>query len=149
MHDNSSLNELQIPASKSVVVFDGECAFCDGFVSKVLAKDHAQNFIFVPRQSPLGEKLVQKFNLQDYAGKSMVLLSAGQTFVRSTAALKILQSLEGTKFISSCLLLLPLVVRDTGYRIFSSLRYKLFGRLESCRIPSAAERGRVLWDSFN
>ena len=39
---------------------------------------------------------------------------------------------------------LPRPLADLGYRIFAKLRYRVFGRLDECRAPTPAERGRFL-----
>lgn len=39
---------------------------------------------------------------------------------------------------------LPRLLTDLGYRIFARLRYFVWGRRDTCRIPSPAERSRFL-----
>jgi predicted DCC family thiol-disulfide oxidoreductase YuxK len=38
--------------------------------------------------------------------------------------------------------LLPPAVLDLGYRLFARFRYDLFGKYDSCRVPSESERAR-------
>lgn len=89
----------------------------------------------------------------------MVLVESGkkenrapQWFVRSSAVLRIAARLQPTWLFSLLwlVLLLPAIVRDTGYRIFASLRYRLFGKFASkeasaeCREITRALRPRFL-----
>jgi len=39
---------------------------------------------------------------------------------------------------------LPRALTDTGYRLFARVRYRVFGRLDACRIPGPGERERML-----
>ena len=39
---------------------------------------------------------------------------------------------------------LPRAVTDLGYRLFARLRFRIFGRLDACRVPSPLERARFL-----
>jgi predicted DCC family thiol-disulfide oxidoreductase YuxK len=38
----------------------------------------------------------------------------------------------------------PRAVRELGYRLIASWRYRIWGRLESCPLPTAEERERFL-----
>jgi predicted DCC family thiol-disulfide oxidoreductase YuxK len=44
----------------------------------------------------------------------------------------------------TALWLIPLPLRDLGYNIIARIRYRLFGKRETCRIPTPAERARFL-----
>jgi predicted DCC family thiol-disulfide oxidoreductase YuxK len=39
---------------------------------------------------------------------------------------------------------LPAVLLDLLYRAFARVRYRVFGRMDACRVPSADERARIL-----
>jgi predicted DCC family thiol-disulfide oxidoreductase YuxK len=39
---------------------------------------------------------------------------------------------------------LPRAATDLGYRLFARARYRLFGRLDACRVPGPGERARML-----
>jgi predicted DCC family thiol-disulfide oxidoreductase YuxK len=39
---------------------------------------------------------------------------------------------------------IPRSLRDVGYRIVARLRYRIWGRLENCPIPTEAERAKFL-----
>ncbi len=65
--------------------------------------------------------------------------------VRSAAVVSVGQYLGGVWRVLSVLLrFLPLSVRDYAYDVFARRRFQWFGRRESCRIPSAAERERFI-----
>jgi predicted DCC family thiol-disulfide oxidoreductase YuxK len=39
---------------------------------------------------------------------------------------------------------IPRPLRDLGYRIIARLRYRIWGRFETCPIPTALERAHFL-----
>ena len=39
---------------------------------------------------------------------------------------------------------IPRPIRDVGYRLVARFRYRLFGRLDTCPIPTASEQNRFL-----
>jgi len=63
---------------------------------------------------------------------------------KSTAVLKSIQSLGGGWRIVSIFLLLPAFIRDWIYNQIASVRYKLFGKREACRVPSKNEKSKIL-----
>ena len=45
---------------------------------------------------------------------------------------------------AALLRLVPRVVRDWAYDLFARNRYRMFGRRDACRLPSAEERARFI-----
>jgi predicted DCC family thiol-disulfide oxidoreductase YuxK len=46
--------------------------------------------------------------------------------------------------IGGTLRLVPPPLRDVGYSLVARYRYRIFGKKETCRLPTPAERGRFL-----
>jgi predicted DCC family thiol-disulfide oxidoreductase YuxK len=65
--------------------------------------------------------------------------------VRSKAVFRMASFLEGggVKMLS-LFTVLPQVIADAGYDLVASLRYRIFGKLDQCRIPKPEERARFL-----
>ncbi len=76
----------------------------------------------------------------------MVLrMPTGETYVRSAAAVRVLWLVGGVwGWLGTLLWLVPLPLRDLGYRLFAASRYRLFGRHETCRLPQPGEAERLL-----
>ena len=71
--------------------------------------------------------------------------AAERLLVRSEAILTMLGELpQPWLAVAGTLRLVPRGVRDLGYRLVARWRYRIWGRLESCPIPTAAERDRFL-----
>lgn len=63
---------------------------------------------------------------------------------RSDAILRTLVSLGGAWRLMAVFFLLPRPLRDALYRWVARHRYAWFGRRDSCRLPTAAEKSRFL-----
>ncbi|HZB88569.1 MAG TPA: DCC1-like thiol-disulfide oxidoreductase family protein, partial [Terracidiphilus sp.] len=70
---------------------------------------------------------------------------AEEILTRSNAAIAMLATLPAPwTAVATMLRIIPRPLRDLGYRFIARFRYRLAGRLESCPIPTPAERARFL-----
>jgi len=70
--------------------------------------------------------------------------SPSVAYIRSTAIFATLGSLPFPLSLACLLLLLPLAVRDTGYKAFAAVRYRVFGMSSQCRVMTKEGRKRFL-----
>jgi predicted DCC family thiol-disulfide oxidoreductase YuxK len=138
----ATLGRPRATPQNAVLLFDGVCNLCNGWVRFVIARDTRAVFRFAPLQSPAGVRLAGHSAAQ--ALESMVLLHKGKTYVGSAAVLRTLALLGPPWGLLKYLLAVPRPVRDAVYRFVAARRYRWFGRLEACRLPTPAERGRFL-----
>lgn len=127
-----------------MVLFDGVCNLCNGTVRFIARRDPGARFRFAALQSPIGRELLGVSALPDGALETLVLLEEGRLFVRSTAALRIARRLSGLWPLAYGAIVIPRPIRDGVYRLIARHRYRLFGRQETCMIPSADLRSRFL-----
>jgi predicted DCC family thiol-disulfide oxidoreductase YuxK len=64
--------------------------------------------------------------------------------LRSDAVLEVVSSLGGIYRATAVFWVIPRVLRDAVYRIVARSRYWVFGRSDSCRVPTPDERDRFL-----
>ncbi len=125
---------------KPIIFFDGVCGLCNKSVDFLIVRDKKQIFLFAPLQ---GETAKQK--LPPVADmESVVLLDEKGMHDKSTAALKILIRLGGIWKLSVIFFAVPKFIRDPIYNVIAKNRYKIFGKKESCRLPTPEERVRFL-----
>lgn len=130
-------------AAIQIIFFDGHCNLCNHFVDFVLRRDKQGLFKIASLQGATAEKLLAP-QLRE-SMNSLVLLQENVNSVESTAALKIFRQLPGwPSLIGYCGFVLPRPLRDAIYRFIAKHRYTLFGRRETCRVPTAQERARFL-----
>jgi predicted DCC family thiol-disulfide oxidoreductase YuxK len=131
-----------------IVFFDGVCGLCDRLVQFVLRRDRQARFRFAPLQGRLAARELPPRGARPQDLDTLYVLTAdGQLLSRSRAAFFILRHLPGGWPILAALRVLPAFLTDLGYRLVARLRYRLFGRFDQCRIPSAADRDRVIDDA--
>lgn len=128
---------------KPVVLFDGECNFCDSSVQFIIKRDVEGVFQFASLQSDAGQELLKKFNVPDGVD-SMILIENGKVYYKSEAALRICRSLKGAWKLLYALIIVPRPLGDLVYDFIARNRYKWFGKKDSCMLPPPHIRKRFL-----
>ena len=135
-----------------LVGFDGHCGLCNGLVRWLLRRDRKDRMRFVELESEKMAGLLARHGLQGAGGAlgtMVVVLEAGgvgeRVLVRSDAVVALLRELNWPwTWVGGALRVAPRVVRDWGYGLVARWRYRIWGRLESCPVPTAEERGKFL-----
>ena len=135
--------ETASPLPERIVLFDGVCGFCNHTVDFLLQRDSAGLLMFAPLQGTTAARLIPT-DVRDRLN-TMAYYRQGEVFYRTAAVVQILRDLGGLwAGLGTLLWLIPGPIRDIGYRCVSVVRYRLFGKHESCRMPTAEERDRFL-----
>ena len=130
-------------ASLPVIFFDGVCGLCNVWVDFVIARDNQGRFHFSPLQGETARDWLQM--TPDSPLDSVALADAAGIHRKSDAVWRILVQLGGVWRPTGWLLrLVPRAVRNWGYDLVARHRYRWFGKKESCRLPTPAERERFL-----
>ena len=132
------------PGLQRVVVFDGICNFCNGWVRFLLRYDHAGLYQLAPMQGRTGAALLSEQGLDPRDPTSFLMLDAQGAHFSSSAILRVLVSLGGVWRLSAVFWLIPRPIRDLGYRTLARNRYRWFGRTEACPLPSPQHAARFL-----
>jgi predicted DCC family thiol-disulfide oxidoreductase YuxK len=130
---------------RAVVLFDGVCNLCDGFVQWVIDHDRAAYFCFAALQSEAGLALLAEQGMQpEQQLDSIVVLDQGRLYTHSDAALHVLAHLDRPWPVLSVLVVVPRPVRDVVYRLIARYRYRWFGKRTECRVPTPELKARFL-----
>lgn len=135
---------MQPVDQRTVILFDGVCNLCNGYVQFVIRHDRKGYFRFASLQSDSGRRLLQQLNYSDNTINTVVLVENGTCFIRSTAALKILRKLGGLWPLTYAAIILPAFLRDFIYVVVAKNRYRWFGKQESCLLPTPELQSRFL-----
>ncbi|AXE16407.1 hypothetical protein DR864_01020 [Runella rosea] len=122
-----------------VILFDGVCNFCNASINFVIDRDAARRFRFASLQSDFGQRLLAENNRQLTDFDTVLLLRAGKLYEKSDAALEIARYLKGWSWLY-LFRIVPRFIRDFFYDIIAKNRYRLFGKSDSCRIPTPEEK---------
>jgi predicted DCC family thiol-disulfide oxidoreductase YuxK len=141
-----------------LVVFDGNCGFCNRSVRWLLRRDRRDRLRFVGFESAKVAGLMGRHGIggsdsesgpNGIAGTMLVVRDADgpaeKLLVRSDAVVALLRELPRPwPWVGLALKWIPRPVRDLGYRLVARWRYRIRGRLANCPIPTAEERERFL-----
>ncbi len=148
------MEDLFDNGGRLLVVFDGRCGFCNHSVRWLLRRDTGDRLRFVASESVkvagvLARHSVDVASDENGPGSILVVRDAGgateSVLVRSDAVVALLRALPRPwPWIGVALKLVPRPLRDMGYGLVARWRYRLWGRLESCPVPTVDERERFL-----
>ncbi|MFD1706543.1 thiol-disulfide oxidoreductase DCC family protein [Siminovitchia sediminis] len=128
---------------KPIILFDGDCNFCDASVQFIIRNDPKGIFQFASLQSDIGQQLLKERNASTDID-SMVLIEGDKVFYKSAAALRISKHLKGLWKLAYILKIVPAPIRNAVYDFVARNRYKWFGHKESCMLPPPEVRARFL-----
>ena len=103
----------------AVILFDGTCAFCEGAVKFIARRDPAGYFKYGASQSPTAAALLAPYAIGHETARSIVLIEAGQVYLRSTASLRIASRLPFPWSLAGALLVVQRPLRDVVYHVSS------------------------------
>lgn len=128
----------------AVIVFDGVCVLCNGWVRFLLRHDHAQRYRFAAMQSVSGRRLLAAHGLDPDDPISLLLIEDGRAWTGTDAIRRVLAGLGGVWKAAHALALLPRALRDPLYRWVARNRYRWFGRYDACLRPAPQQQARFL-----
>lgn len=127
-----------------IILFDGVCNLCNGFVQFLIKRDKKARFKFASLQSESGQSLLLKFNLPPDDFHSFIYIKGDSHYTKSTAALNVLKDMGGPWKLFYVFILTPKFIRDFIYSSIAKSRYKLFGKRETCMVPTPDIKKRFL-----
>jgi len=139
-----------MPASHPIILYDGVCGLCNRLVQFVLRYDSRDRFRFAALQSDLAKRVLRQHGaaLEDLDTVYLVLdhaLPGERLASRSDAAVVVLNELgRGWSILARALRVFPAWLRNWAYNLVARNRYRIFGKHDSCPIPSEQDRRKFL-----
>jgi predicted DCC family thiol-disulfide oxidoreductase YuxK len=131
-------------SQKIIVLFDGVCNLCNGAVQFIIKRDKDEKFLFASLQSNFGKDHLKKSGLDPLSLQSILVIEGDLVFQRSDAALKIASHLDGIWSYFTVLKFVPKIIRDGIYNFIARHRYSIFGKQDSCMIPTTELKTRFI-----
>ncbi|MFC6719521.1 thiol-disulfide oxidoreductase DCC family protein [Natrialbaceae archaeon GCM10025810] len=126
----------EIPDGAPIVLFDGVCNLCNGFVQFIVPRDSAGTIHFASLQSDAGKRLLADHGLPTDELESIVLIEGDDCYVKSAAVARIATHLGGVYRLLGGLRFLPRPIRDRAYDFVAARRYRWFGKKDRCAMPT-------------
>jgi predicted DCC family thiol-disulfide oxidoreductase YuxK len=128
---------------KIIVLFDGVCNLCSGWVQLIIRNDTKDIFRFATLQSETGKKLLANSNLSEIP-ESVLVMENGKYYFHSSAALRISIHLKGLWKLMVVFYIFPPFIRDAIYNLIARNRYRWFGKKETCMAPDDNIKAKFL-----
>jgi len=126
-----------------ILFFDGVCGLCNASVDALLAADRRARVRFAPIQGETAKRLLPPLP-DDPLEWTLLYLDERGLHRYSDAAIEVSRRVGGVYALAVVFRILPRALRDRVYRWIARNRYRWFGKRDSCRVPSPAERARFL-----
>jgi predicted DCC family thiol-disulfide oxidoreductase YuxK len=133
----------EILAKQPILLFDGECGFCNRSVQFLLKREKGKRLHFAPLQSEPGMALRNYFEIGDNTD-SLILIKDHGAYIKSCAALRLARYMKGLWPLMMVFIIIPPFLRNPVYDFIAKRRIKWFGRVESCALLKQEDRSRFL-----
>ncbi len=140
----SNIDIQQILKKQPILLFDGECGFCNKTIQFFLRHEKdSRKMHFAPLQSEIGIALRDYFEI-DPKIDSIILIKEHSAYIKSCAALRLAPFMRGAWPLMVVFVIIPPFIRNMVYDFIARRRQKLFGRVESCGLLKNEDRNRFL-----
>lgn len=131
-------------ASGSILLFDGVCNLCNGLVRFIIRRDRIARIKFAPLQSQAGQSIIQRFDISGKEINTVVYITGGKHFLKSSAILHLLKDLGNGWRLFYVFIIVPEFLRNFLYNLIARHRYTIFGKKDICMVPKPDIKGRFL-----
>lgn len=126
-----------------LLLFDGECGFCNKSVQFFIKHEKNKQVNFVPLQSMAAKALQEYFEISDKID-SIIFIRNHEVFVKSCAALRLTKYMKGVYPLMQFFLIVPPFIRNLIYDAIAKRRMKWFGRVENCALLEKEDKERFI-----
>ena len=127
-----------------VVLFDGVCRLCGAWATFLIRFDRRHVFKLAALQSEEGKRILDWHGLSVDGGESVVLVEGSRIYTKSSAFVRIMARLPFPWKAFSVMWLIPGAIRDWLYDRVALNRYAIFGKHQSCVLPTPDHERRFL-----
>ncbi len=129
---------------EKIILFDGICNLCNKSVQFVIEHDKHNYFKFASLQSNFGQSFLKEKKIDQNNFDSIIYIEDNKYYTKSSAALKIAKHLDKNISWLNYFIVVPKPIRDFFYSLIANNRYKLFGKQESCWLPTKELKAKFL-----
>ena len=135
---------------RALLLYDGVCALCHGLVKFLMKRDRGDRFRYAPLQSGLGREMLGRFGIKGIPDGVVLVTDvfrAGErVYQRSDAVAASLGGcwMDRGRRWAGCYCWRRGGCGSWGYGVVARVRYRVFGRYDTCPVPLPEERDRLL-----
>lgn len=134
---------------RHLLLYDGVCGLCNRVTRFVLRFDRREVFDFAPLQSATGRDFLLRLG-ENPGELNTFYVAAGyrtrqpRILSKSRAALFVITALGWPWRLFGLFRLVPAPLLDVCYDVVARRRYQVFGRYDTCPMPSPEQRRRFI-----
>jgi predicted DCC family thiol-disulfide oxidoreductase YuxK len=130
---------------RHVLFYDGVCGLCNRLVRFLSRRDRRDVFRFASLQSAFAAERLGALGRDPRDLDTVYLLTAdGALLSRARAILFAAGELGGIWRVARIFAVLPGFLLNAVYRLVARTRYRLFGKHESCPLPSPEDKAKFI-----
>lgn len=133
-----------VDASDCIILFDGVCKLCNGWSQFIIKVDTQQRLKLCSVQSAEGQKILHHFKMPIDHFDTMLFVEGNQFYDKSDAFLKVIHKLGYPWRLLYLFNIIPKGIRNWLYDRIALNRYALFGKYDTCILPSKENENRFL-----
>ena len=126
-----------------ILLFDGECGFCNRSIQFFLKHEKNKSMNFAPLQSEVGKKLRSYFEIDEKID-SIILIKNHEAFIKSCAVLRLTPFMKGGFPLLYIFIIIPPFIRNLVYSVIAKRRMLWYGRVERCALFKNEDTRRFL-----
>ncbi|MDI1353648.1 MAG: DCC1-like thiol-disulfide oxidoreductase family protein [bacterium] len=145
-HNILAIQVEEVLKKQPILLFDGECGFCNKSVSFFLRRENPlkKAVHFAPIESEIGKHLRKYFEI-DEKMDGIILIKNHEAFIKSCAALRMTRYMRGLWPALMIFLLIPPFLRNPIYDLVAKQRQRIVGRVQSCELLKDEDQERFLF----
>jgi len=133
----------EVLKKQPILLFDGECGFCNKSILFFLAHEKNKTMHFAPLKSNVGKELRSYFEIDEKID-SLILIKDYSAYIKSCAALRLAPNMKGLWPMMIIFVGIPPFLRNIVYDLIAKKRMKIFGRIENCALLPKEDKERFL-----
>ena len=127
-----------------IVIYDGECGFCNRAISFVLRHERSAELRFCARQNAVAQQILQTHGIAIDKLDSLALVEGDTVLLYSDASLRLANYLRAPWSWLRIGVLVPRFLRQLIYKVISKNRQRLSGGGSECLLLSPEQQKRFL-----
>lgn len=128
----------------AIILFDAECVLCSANAQFILKHDRRAIFRLAAMHGEAGAGLYRQHGMDPADPDTILLIDGDQVLSNSDAVIGIYTRLGWPWRIARLARIVPRIFRDPVYLWIARNRYRVFGKRETCWVPAAEYRERLL-----
>lgn len=129
--------------NQPVVIFDGVCSLCNTTVDVLIRHDKTGTLLFGSFQDETPKAMLESFGVV-HEPTTVYLIEGGALYTESDAIIRLAKYVSFPYSLIWLSIIFPRPIRDWVYQWVARNRYRIFGKRDTCRVPTEEEKKRFI-----